>query len=296
MMLVAVLGPRLIPDTTRSGRCSRSVPTASFTQSAGVPFTDRPTALPLSANSFTRSGVAVVIACPMAECSVSGATMLTAPSSRIAAMRACRPGEVTPSSLVTKMRGLGLLMRSPQESLPVFACFKDEFDDLVPRVDPRRAELEVGRICEHQGGQSRIAHRFDVRRSVFDVEIRSNLCFVSHETQIPVRNPVNVKPGDCLLDRLLVKVLDDEALSDREAVQLLVASKGPEVPFRQVIAHNFRELHEALTGPFRGDGPKSAVEVCAHAIKINAQNEPRGFSHHRLVSRSGCTGIRCRRS
>src|SRR5216683_160498 len=163
MMLVAVLGPRLIPDTTRSGRCSRSVPAAS---------------------------------------------------SRIAATRACRPGEVTPSSLVTKMRGLGLLMRSPQASLPLFACFKDEFDDLVPRVDPGRAELEVGRICEHQGGQSRIAHRFDVRRSIFDVEIRSHLCFVSHKTQIPVRNPVNVKPGDCLLNRLLVKVLDDEAVGD----------------------------------------------------------------------------------
>src|SRR5229473_4979114 len=214
MMLVAVLGPRLIPDTTRSGRCSRSVPTASFTQSAGVPFTDRPTALPLSANSFTRSGVAVVIACPMAECSVSGATMLTAPSSRIAAIRACRPGEATPSSLVTRMHGLGLLMRSPQESLPLFACFEDKFDDLVPRVDPGRAEFEVGRICEHQGWQSRTAHRFDVRRSVFDVEIRSDLCFVSHETQIPVRNPMSVQPGNSLFNRFFVKVLDDEAVGD----------------------------------------------------------------------------------
>src|SRR5260370_35293235 len=103
-------------------------------------------------------------------------------------------------------------MRSAWGSLPVFGRFKDEFDALVPRVDPGRGEVEVGRICEHEGGQSRLAHRFDVRRSVFDVEIRSNLCFVSHETKIPVRNPVNVKPGDCLLNRLLVKVLDDEAV------------------------------------------------------------------------------------
>src|SRR5216684_1730909 len=190
MMLVAVLGPRLIPDTTRSGRCSRSVPTASFTQSAGVPFTDRPTALPSSANSFTRSGVAVVIACPIAEFSVSGATMLTAPSSRIAATRACRPGEVTPSSLVTKMRGLGLLMRSPQASLPLFACFKDEFDDLVPRVDPGRAELEVGRICEHQGGQSRIAW-LDMHGIPF-----WDLCFMRNKAEVGANLYVEDAPAN----------------------------------------------------------------------------------------------------
>src|SRR5437764_803397 len=37
MTLVAVLGPRLTPETTRSGRSRSSAPTASFTLSAGVP-------------------------------------------------------------------------------------------------------------------------------------------------------------------------------------------------------------------------------------------------------------------
>src|SRR5215831_12063962 len=58
-------------------------------------------------NSWTRRGVNVVIAWPMADRSASGATTVTSPILVSASYSACRPGDVIPSSLVSRMRGAG---------------------------------------------------------------------------------------------------------------------------------------------------------------------------------------------
>ena len=93
------LTPRLIPDTTSAGRPRNSFLTARLTQSVGVPLIEN-TCLP---RCVMRSGLCSVRAWPIAFRSRSGATTQTSPSAFIAAVKACRPGDATPSSLVTRI-------------------------------------------------------------------------------------------------------------------------------------------------------------------------------------------------
>ena len=43
---------------------------------------------------------------------------------------------------------------------------------------------------------------------VINVQIGANRCLVLHKTEIPIRDVVAIKPFDCLIYRLLMKVLD----------------------------------------------------------------------------------------
>ena len=70
-----------MPDTTRSGRASRTLSIAMFTQSVGVPSTAN-TRWPTSSS---RSGRRSVSACPTALASDWGATTVTSPKSSSAA-------------------------------------------------------------------------------------------------------------------------------------------------------------------------------------------------------------------
>jgi len=88
-----------------------------LTQSAGVPLVAYPITRRPRRNSFTRRGVIVVIAWPTAERSASGATTVTSPTRTSWSNSACSPGEVIPSSLVSRIRGArapGPLSRRPE--------------------------------------------------------------------------------------------------------------------------------------------------------------------------------------
>jgi len=91
---------------TRSGRRGVSWLIASFTQSAGLPAT----AVPLNAFStstlLVKSGWLSVIPCPVALCTVSGATTCTWAMSVSFRYIATRPGAVMPSSLVRRINFL----------------------------------------------------------------------------------------------------------------------------------------------------------------------------------------------
>ncbi len=82
-----MFGPWFTPDSTRSGRRSRSAPTASATQSVGVPSTW----CSPSRTSFARRGKCMVSAWLVALCSRSGATTCTSPRTRAAAARTPSP-------------------------------------------------------------------------------------------------------------------------------------------------------------------------------------------------------------
>src|SRR5690606_25731842 len=98
--------PWLIPDTHKSGFLPLKILfTASLTQSTGVPehlYISTP-----SYNSILskRSGLPMVIACPIPDCGLSGATTTTSPSCCISSSNTLIPGAVIPSSLTTKIVG-----------------------------------------------------------------------------------------------------------------------------------------------------------------------------------------------
>jgi len=78
-----------MPDSTTSTRSHRCVPSA--TQSEGVPFT-RHASNPATAAGRHDSGREAVIACPIEDCSTSGATMRTCPNADAQRASATRPG------------------------------------------------------------------------------------------------------------------------------------------------------------------------------------------------------------
>ena len=93
-----------MPETTSSGRRGSSFTSARFTQSAGVPSTEK-----MRSSTFsTRSGCFSVSDCAQALTSRSGATTCTSPRAASAAASALMPGACTPSSLVTRISGCGI--------------------------------------------------------------------------------------------------------------------------------------------------------------------------------------------
>jgi hypothetical protein len=101
--LIPVFAPALIPLTTRSGCRGSSFATASFTQSAGRPSTAIPVNPFSTVTGLVSSGVVIVIPCPVALCTVSGATTCTSPSRTSSRYIATSPGALMPSSFVSRI-------------------------------------------------------------------------------------------------------------------------------------------------------------------------------------------------
>src|SRR5579884_190059 len=166
MTLVPRFDPRLMPETTRSGGTSRRARTAILTQSAGVPLVAKPTTSSPRRNSWMRSGMVVVMAWPTAERSASGATTITRPRRFSSAERAWRPGEVMPSSLVTRMSAV--VPSSPEARRPGSVGHpEDDLAELVGMVEPlqRRPDLvqRVGRVHHRpQPPRHRPQHRLEL--------------------------------------------------------------------------------------------------------------------------------------
>src|SRR5690606_36503338 len=101
-----------MPLTQISGFRSKITRRANFTQSAGVPLQLYSLGAPSlwSTTTFLENKVlSTVMACPMPDWGLSGATTTTSPSSFMVRIRALRPGAVIPSSLVTNMSGFSIL-------------------------------------------------------------------------------------------------------------------------------------------------------------------------------------------
>lgn len=100
------LAPWLMPLRQMSGlRCS-ILSRASFTQSTGVPLHCHDYMPSNSSTLSSLNGVPIVIACPIPDWGLSGATTTICPRSLTASTRACIPGAVMPSSFVIKITGL----------------------------------------------------------------------------------------------------------------------------------------------------------------------------------------------
>src|SRR6185295_13941629 len=99
MVSSPMLAPRLIPETTTSGVKSSSPVTAMWTQSVGVPLTEK---YPFGARR-TASGRSRVSELEAPERSLSGATTVTSPSWRRASASSVMPGAKYPSSFETRI-------------------------------------------------------------------------------------------------------------------------------------------------------------------------------------------------
>src|SRR6185436_5669328 len=99
MVSSPMLAPRLIPETTTSGVKSSSPVTAMWTQSVGVPLTEK---YPFGARR-TVSGRSRVRELEAPERSLSGATTVTSPSWRRASASSVMPGAKYPSSFETRI-------------------------------------------------------------------------------------------------------------------------------------------------------------------------------------------------
>src|SRR3989304_4764428 len=96
----------LIPETTRSGTGWLSACTPSCTQSAGYPEQVN-ISMPPTVVVVTVTGSKRVIALLTHDRSRSGTTTVTVPISERAAANDGSPGASTPSSLVSRMDGIG---------------------------------------------------------------------------------------------------------------------------------------------------------------------------------------------
>src|SRR5690554_3252459 len=108
MTLMEEFDPWLIPLTQRSGLRSKRTLRASFTQSAGVPLQLNSRTPPFFGSittSLANRVLSTVMACPLPDWGLSGATTTTSAISFIQSIRALIPGAVIPSSLVTRMSG-----------------------------------------------------------------------------------------------------------------------------------------------------------------------------------------------
>ena len=105
MTLMEELLPWLTPETHKSGLRCKILLTANLTQSTGVPEHCQESTPSKTLTLSNRKGLLMVIACPIADCGLSGATTITSPNFFIVATRARMPGAVMPSSLVTRMIG-----------------------------------------------------------------------------------------------------------------------------------------------------------------------------------------------
>src|SRR5882672_2626739 len=99
MVSSPMLAPRLTPETTTSGVKSSKPVTAMWTQSVGVPLTEK---YPFGARR-TVSGRSRVSELEAPERSLSGATTVTSPSWRRASASSVMPGAKYPSSFETRI-------------------------------------------------------------------------------------------------------------------------------------------------------------------------------------------------
>src|SRR6185312_12091234 len=97
--------PWLMPLRQISGLRRSTLSTASFTQSTGVPEHCQASTPSNRSTGCRRRGRPMVMACPMPDCGLSGATTTTFPRSLTASTRLRIPGAITPSSLVIRITG-----------------------------------------------------------------------------------------------------------------------------------------------------------------------------------------------
>src|ERR1043165_7712984 len=99
-----MFGPVLMPETTRRGRSGASPRNANATQSEGEPSLEyADSRVPGRVIAVTRSGRSSVLVCPAAVQFRLGAITHTSSTPLSARASALRPGESTPSSLVTRI-------------------------------------------------------------------------------------------------------------------------------------------------------------------------------------------------
>src|SRR5258708_33697917 len=109
--------PWLIPLRHRSGLRRRTLSTASLTQSAGAPeHCQASTPSNRWCIGWRRRGLPIVIAWPMPDWGLSGATTTTFPNPFTASTRLRIPGALIPSSLVIRITGS--FFRPPVPPLP----------------------------------------------------------------------------------------------------------------------------------------------------------------------------------
>src|SRR6187200_313188 len=141
------LAPGLMPDTTRS--TGPNTPRrANITHSPGVPLTVHASAIPSTAACLTSgcSRCRAPSAALAPEYSLSGATTTTSPRSVIARASTWRPTESTPSSFVTRIRGMRSGPRRADRLRP------PHVPEHGRRLDPRPGALRHGRALVGQPG------------------------------------------------------------------------------------------------------------------------------------------------
>ncbi|MNS73097.1 hypothetical protein D3C72_1065270 [compost metagenome] len=95
-----------MPETQRSGFLFKTSFTANFTQSTGVPEHEYSISTSFPTVILLRYKVLLmVMAWPVADWGLSGATTTTSPISFITLIKVRIPGAEIPSSLVTKIKG-----------------------------------------------------------------------------------------------------------------------------------------------------------------------------------------------
>src|SRR5437660_3528777 len=127
-------GPVLMPDTTSRGRSGARPKRPSATQSEGVPSLEYALRrVPGRVISVTRSGRSSVLVWPAAVQFRLGAITHTA-STRVKALAsALRPGESTPSSLVTRIIAQSVTTSAARYTL-ASSPILDELDLLIGRA------------------------------------------------------------------------------------------------------------------------------------------------------------------
>jgi hypothetical protein len=81
-------------------------------------------------------------------------------------------------------------------------------------VRARAGQRFIGGVAEDDRLLALGSQALDVRRRVFDIEVRADGRLLLHEAQVPVRNVVPVEPLDRLAHRDLVEVFDEQPVRD----------------------------------------------------------------------------------
>jgi hypothetical protein len=98
-------------------------------------------------------------------------------------------------------------------------CFFGEyqFEHFVPIVGSRAGHLLVGRVGKDDRLLAFLAQPIDVGRRILDIQVGADGGLLLHEAQVPVGNIVLVEPLDGLANRDLMKILDEQPMSNELA-------------------------------------------------------------------------------
>src|SRR5690606_14797441 len=210
------------------------------------------------------------------------------------------------------MRQFDSQLASVLPTKPAFVCFNDLALDLLPRISTRRADVTIGRVADADGFETGRSDLLDILRRVLEIKVCAHSCLLLHKAEVPVRNAVMFEPFDCLTERLPVKVLNEQPVSNdpnpdvppgetakswscawqrskgfeqatlrnRESMQRFIPSGRFQIPLREPVGDLLGQVVQRYAEPFRCNDADPAVEIGHYSVEIDSEDESLVGIHH----------------